>query len=912
MERHVDARHQHERRLAAIFLGAAGRVGLQVLQAGDRAGDRVLLAGEVVVHDLQKLAGRLGDGLDVFLDVRVVDAELVRTQRAHAVVRAALGVALDQVVHGGAAVEHQFQLGFQRDDVGERGQRVVLAERVAREVRRPDVGAGLAQTRGLGVGHRGERHLRELGEVEQAVRVTVGHAVGGELLRVVAHDREDREAQLGAGQLVGALPHAAGGGRLGTLVKHHTLFLDALAGVDERGLRRADQRSAARDQLTVDAAGHFECHAAVLDLADALDGDLHLVVELHHAVHVVGPACDLVVSPLVVQRLDDVLGGGGQPHAVHQRGGEPGDAGAARGGVDRIEVAGGTRECSHVIGRGDGDAAQQTARRGLHRGCGGAVLLLGFEGATVFGGVGRQRVGVDAAANGEALGLAGEHGAVGGGVQHVDGHDAAGRGLEVVLGPAGERDGLVDVLQQLVLGLLKLDEVVEMHRVEQSLDDRVALDVHGAERRVDRRPCRADQRVGGDVRGREVLRQRAAGGRLVVVAEVGGQRVGGRRGAERVGGLVVGRGDLRHVGQLVAGDGGVADACGGGEHRVDVADQALAVDDRQQAGFGAAQRQRDDDVAHGVLGDATVRIVVPVRVEMDVEVVFLALLGSAAVDDLIVGVADLRAVCRVRGQVVDPGDVRAGADERFGALGAAELAVGVGGGTGLQFAGALQGRGLETAEDVGDGLVDGGDAGHGDRAGNHAHGIGGIAGVLGLPQLILAPPAQQVIVDDRHERHGLGIFAHEYREPSHIGRGHVDFGNLRVGGFQLGDGGLRIGGDIVHAGEQRGELAGFLTAHTGFDALQQVQEAQRIRRVDHGEHQVDETLGPLDVGHRGEVAEVRLGGGVERLDDLVAAAFQLFGVLHDAHQQTTAGGGGVLDLVDVGVKVAQAGGDSAD
>jgi hypothetical protein len=109
-------------------------------------------------------------------------------------------------------VEHQFQLGFQRDDVGERGQRVVLAERVAREVRRPDVGAGLAQTRGLGVGHRGERHLRELGEVEQAVRVTVGHAVGGELLRVVAHDREDREAQLGAGQLVGALPHAAGGG----------------------------------------------------------------------------------------------------------------------------------------------------------------------------------------------------------------------------------------------------------------------------------------------------------------------------------------------------------------------------------------------------------------------------------------------------------------------------------------------------------------------------------------------------------------------------------------------------------------------------------------------------------------------------------------------------------------------------
>ena len=144
MERHINAGHQHERGLAAECGHATGGIGLQRLETGDCASDGVLLAGEVVVHDLQELARGLGHGFHVFLDVSVVYTELVRAQGTHAVVGAALGVTLDEVVHGGTTVEHELQYGFQRNHVGECGQRVVLAERVAGEVGGPDVGAGFA------------------------------------------------------------------------------------------------------------------------------------------------------------------------------------------------------------------------------------------------------------------------------------------------------------------------------------------------------------------------------------------------------------------------------------------------------------------------------------------------------------------------------------------------------------------------------------------------------------------------------------------------------------------------------------------------------------------------------------------------------------------------------------------------
>ncbi len=58
---------------------------------------------------------------------------------------------------------------------------------------------------------------------------------------------------------------------------------------------------------------------------------------------------------------------------------------------------------------------------------------------------------------------------------------------------------------------------------------------------------------------------------------------------------------------------------------------------------------------------------------------------------------------------------------------------------------------LEAVEQLTDRLVDAGDAGDRDGAGNDAHLVGGVARVVGLPQRIRTPPASDVTVDDGNE-----------------------------------------------------------------------------------------------------------------------------------------------------------------
>ena len=122
-----------------------------------------------------------------------------------------------------------------------------------------------------------------------------------------------------------------------------------------------------------------------------------------------------------------------------------------------------------------------------------------------------------------------------------------------------------------------------MHCVEQAFDHREAVDVYGSEGRVDGGPCRSDECVRCDARRHQIARQRAAGGRFMVEAEVGGQRVAGMRLSERMGGFVCHLLNNGHGGELVAGDGGIADARGVGKHAVHVFRQAVAVDHRGRA-----------------------------------------------------------------------------------------------------------------------------------------------------------------------------------------------------------------------------------------------------------------------------------------------------------------------------------------
>ena len=315
----------------------------------------------------------------------------------------------------------------------------------------------------------------------------------------------------------------------------------------------------------------------------------------------------------------------------------------------------------------------------------------------------------------------------------MDGHDTSGSGLEVVFGPAGEGDRFAGVFEEFVLVHLEFHKMVEMHGVEQAFDDREALDIYGTEGRIDGRPCRPDKRIGGDAGRHKVVRQRTTGGRFMVEAEVGRQRILRVRFAERTVGGVFHSFDRRHGGELVAGDGDVADACGVGEHAIHMFRQAVAVHDREQTGFGAVDVERDHDVTHGMLGGAAVRIVVPVGVEVDVEIVLFDVAVRADLTDFIIGVAVIGAVRRIGHKMADPGDVRRLADELLGASRGTQLREGTQVFRNVMRGDALHHGRFEPAEDVGHRLVDGGDAGNGDRPRNDTHRIGGVAGVLRLP-----------------------------------------------------------------------------------------------------------------------------------------------------------------------------------
>lgn len=124
-------------------------------------------------------------------------------------------------------------------------------------------------------------------------------------------------------------------------------------------------------------------------------------------------------------------------------------------------------------------------------------------------------------------------------------------------------------MKQFVFADFQFDEMVEMHCVEQAFDRREAVDVHGCEGRVDGGPCRSE-RIRCDAGRHQVAWQRAAGGRFMVEAEVGGQRVVGMRLAERIEVFVSHLFNNRHGGELVASNGGVTNAGSICKHTVHV------------------------------------------------------------------------------------------------------------------------------------------------------------------------------------------------------------------------------------------------------------------------------------------------------------------------------------------------------
>ena len=442
--------------------------------------------------------------------------------------------------------------------------------------------------------------------------------------------------------------------------------------------------------------------------------------------------------------------------------------------------------------------------------------------------------------------------------------------------------------------------MIEVDGVEQALDNRVVVVDGRTQGRVDRGPGGAEEGVGCPGSQLVARGKGRARGLCVVEAQGGGQREGVVRLAED--GLGRGNHDRQSV-HGVTGDGYGGHAGGGREHRVHVLGQLGLVDDRNRAVL-TGQNQREDQLAHRVLLGAA-RIVVPRGVEVDDHVHA----GVGRVQGHAILVEDGG---RVRHEVAGPrdeGDLAQPFLAGGGGL-AVTQARGDGCRDGTRGSKTIGCCGLEAAQEGSDGLVDTVDAGHGDGAGDDADLVGGVALVLRLPQAVLAPPADEVVVQDRDEGHRLGVGAAQGREPGGVDGGDVRGRGVRVGGHQAVGGGVRVG-HVLDGREQCFDLAVIHGGQTRLDALEEVVVADLPRGINPRVGQIGETAHPGLVGHLFEITEVGLGRVGEDLDDLVLAGAHLGAVGADLGDDARGCGRGVGDLVHVGAQVRQTGGHAA-
>ena len=576
---------------------------------------------------------------------------------------------------------------------------------------------------------------------------------------------------------------------------------------------------------------------------------------------------------------------------MHQRCVEADEAGRVGGGVDRVVVTRHHGEGGHVARRGDRRAADEAARGVVDRGL--DATELGCRRCGIGGG--------DAAADGEAFDHRGDHVTVVA-QDEVHGDDAARGGFVEGAGAGLDVDVPVGAVAQFGERDPEVHAVVEVHGVEQALDDGVAVgEFSGAEGGVDRGPAGPDEGVGGAGRG-AYPGECGAGDRGVRGEQVGGQGEGVADDAERRALILV---DAGQVGDVVTGRRGGPDARYAGEQRVDAVGEVFPGDDRHGAG-GAGLPQQDGDV--DVLDDEGVVALesVPVGVAEDPDRPRVAVrVGFEEFERL--GVEDVGGIVD---EVTVPHDVRGGQQE---------VPFGDGGGQagehlvdrGVVFPQVLDAGGLEAAEEFSDGFIDAVDARDGDRSGDAADLVGVVALVVCLPECVQSPPAGDVGVDGRHPGHGLVVLAVQPDEPGGVPGADDGVGGLRVAVDQLLDGCGAVG-DGVDVREQGGDLAVVGGREARLDSVDEVEEAVGPARVGPGPGEFDEALQPLRVGHLGDLTEVGLRGGVEGRDDLVAARGDgLVGGGVQGAEQSGAAGRGVVHLVHVGVQVGEPGGDPA-
>ena len=274
MEGHVNPRNGDN---GTLPRGAVLGVIRQRIQPRFRTGHCILSPGDIVVDHLKELARLRGHARDVGEGFGRAHPHLVRTQRRQIVERLSSGIALDQMVHGQPADINDVQDRLQGQDLGIGGQGVVLAHRVASEEGTTFKDLGFFKRCNLCAAQRGHGHLRELRQIQHAIRVREGltshhHGVG-----VVADDLQDGEAQALPRVLIRTLPHGARRCGFCIVLHPHPRGLDALAREGVKGGRAAHRGPRLQHRHALAGGGH----AADLAVAAALVNTHPFHLELH-------------------------------------------------------------------------------------------------------------------------------------------------------------------------------------------------------------------------------------------------------------------------------------------------------------------------------------------------------------------------------------------------------------------------------------------------------------------------------------------------------------------------------------------------------------------------------------------------------------------------------------------------------
>ena len=216
---------------------------------------------------------------------------------------------------------------------------------------------------------------------------------------------------------------------------------------------------------------------------------------------------------------------------------------------------------------------------------------------------------------------------------------------------------------------------------------------------------------------------------------------------------------------------------------------------------------------------------------------------------------------------------------------------------------------LETCKHLADGLVHAINTSDRTRAGNDADSIGIKTGILRLPERIRSPPASQIAIKNRNERHRLVVLAAQDREPGDIGGDNASRLSLGVGLKKARQSCLAVLKILAALKESR-NIAVIGGVQARLDAVEEIQSAIRPRPIRPGVGQVDDAACPLGVGHFGQFAEVGLGRLVHGFNEVIAACIDCLKIGANLVNKSRCTCGGVLDLVHVGAQVRQARGHS--